>query len=74
MRSLTFSNGLTIDSEKIVTVVSKRQVIQFPAEIEELQHLLDGRPSSLLLILKDGSNIEINAGSERLQIEGDHAS
>ncbi len=74
MKSLAFSNGLTIDWAKIVTVASKRQVIQFPAEIEELQHLLDGRPSSLLLILTDGSNIEINAGSERLQIEGDRAS
>lgn len=74
MKTLKFSNGVTVDAVEIVSVVSNRQTIHFPAEIGELQHLLDGRPSSLLLILKDGSSIEINAGNSRLKIESDHAS
>jgi hypothetical protein len=74
MKTLKFSNGVTVDAMEIVSVVSNRQTIQFPAEIDELQHLLDGRPSSLLLILKDGSSIEINASNSRLKIESDHAS
>ena len=72
MKWLTFSNGVVIDAEKIVTIVSNQQKIEFPAEISQLQHLLDGRPSSLTLILTDGSKIEIDAGNSRLKIESDY--
>ncbi len=71
MQTLTFSNGVTIDSAQIVSVESKQQVIQFPGDIGELEHMLHGRPSSLLIRLRDGSSVEINAGHARLNIQSD---
>lgn len=71
MQTLTFSNGVTVDSAQIISVESKQQVIQFPGDIGELEHMLHGRPSSLLIRLRDGSSVEINAGHSRLNIQSD---
>jgi hypothetical protein len=69
MQSLTFSNGVMVDSAQIIAIESNQQTIQFPGGIGELQHLLDGRPSSLLIRLRDGSTVEISSGTSRLKIE-----
>jgi hypothetical protein len=71
MQTLTFSNGVIIDSAQIISVESNQQTIQFPGGIGELKHLLDGRPSGLLVRLRDGSTVEINSGTSRLKIESD---
>jgi hypothetical protein len=69
MNTLNFSNGVTIDSTHIVSVESNQQTIQLPGGIGELEHLLRGRPSALLIRLRDGSAVEINAGHARLNIQ-----
>lgn len=69
MKTLALSNGVTIDIAQLVTIVSNQQEIHFPDELNELQHLLDGRPSSLLLILRDGSTVKIDAGDRELKSE-----
>lgn len=69
MNNLSLSNGVMIDIAQLVTIVSNQQEIHCPDELNELQHLLDGRPSSLLLILRDGSTVKIDAGSSELKIE-----
>ena len=69
MATLTFSNGVKIDSTQIVSVESNQQVIQFPGDVGELQHMLMGRPSMLTIRLRDGSVVEINAGHSRLSIQ-----
>ena len=69
MKTLKSSNGIAIEVAQIVRIVSNQQVIEFPKEIEELQHLLNGWPSSLLVMLTDGSRVEFTAGSERLKFE-----
>jgi hypothetical protein len=68
MQTISFSNGLTIDCSQIICIESNQQKIQFPGDIGELAHLLDGRPSGLLIRLRDGSTVDINAGNERLVI------
>lgn len=67
-RMLSFSNGVSIEYAKIVCIESNQQRIPFPGGIGEMAHLLDGRPSRLSVQLRDGSTVDINAGSVRLQI------
>ena len=71
MKLLSFSNGVTIDSSQIVSVESHRQIIRFPGEIGEVEHLLRGRPCSRVGRLHDGSVVEINAGHSQLKILSD---
>ena len=71
MKRLSFSNGVTIDSRQIVSVESKQQVVCFPSENDELEHMLRGRPSTLIVRLHDGSVVEIKAGHSQLQILSD---
>jgi hypothetical protein len=66
---LSFSNGIAIECSRIVCIESNQQQIPFPGSVGELTHLLDGRPSNLLVRLHDGSTVEINAGTVRLQIQ-----
>jgi hypothetical protein len=75
MRTLNFSNGLLIDASKISSIVSNQQEMKSLGDIGELQHLLNGRPSSLTIRLIDGSVVTVNAGGERLSIhlEGEPA-
>lgn len=68
MQTIAFSNGVTIDCDKIAHVESNQQKIQFPGDIGEMAHLLAGRPSGLLIRLRDGSTVEIKAGDQRLEI------
>ncbi len=68
MQTISFSNGVTIDCAQIVCIESNQQKIMFPGDIGELAHLLDGRPSGLLIRLRDGSTVDINAGKKRLEI------
>ncbi len=68
MKMLAFSNGVTVDSSEIVSVESNQQTIQFPGGIGEVKHLLLGRPSSLVIRLRDGSAVEIKAGRAQLTI------
>ena len=68
-QTLSFSNGIAIDCSRIVSIESNQQQIMFPGGIGELSHLLDGRPSNLLIRLHDGSTVEIRAGTVRLQIQ-----
>ena len=74
MQKMTFSNGVTIDVAQIFSVESNQQRIEFPGHLGEVEHLLEGRPSSLLIRLRDGSTVEINAGTTRLRIESTTAS
>ena len=69
MQTLSFSNGVTIDSSQIVSIESNQQSILFPGESGELDHLLDGRPSGLQIRLRDGSTVEIQSGTSRLMIQ-----
>ena len=69
MQTLSFSNGVTVDSSQIVSIESNQQSIQFPGDIGELDHLLDGRPSGLQIRLRDGSTVEIQSGTSRLMIQ-----
>ncbi len=69
MTTLSFSNGVIIDASQIVSVDSNQQSIQFPGDIGELEHLLLGRPSSLIFRMRDGSVVEINAGSSQLRVQ-----
>lgn len=69
VNTLVLSNGVMIDIAQLVTIVSNQQQIHCPDELNELQHLLNGRPSSLLLILRDGSKVQIDAGNCELKIE-----
>lgn len=66
---LSFSNGVSIKYSQIECVESNQQRIVFPAGAGELMHLLEGRPSRLSVRLCDGSNIDINAGDVRLEIQ-----
>jgi len=68
MNSITFSNGVIIDSSQILSVESNQQRIKFPGGIGELEHLLKGRPSGLMIHLRDGSAVEIKAGQTQLMI------
>jgi len=68
-QTLTFSNGIAIECSQIVFIESNQQRIPFPGSAGELAHLLDGRPSNLLVRLRDGSTVNINAGTVRLQIQ-----
>lgn len=69
MSTLSFSNGVTVDSSNILRVESNQQSIEFPGGIGELEHLLLGRPSGLLIRLRDGSTVQINAGNAILKIQ-----
>ena len=69
MQTLSFSNGVTIDASQIVSINSNQQSIQFPGDIGELDHLLEGRPSGLQIRLRDGSTVEIQSGTSRLMIQ-----
>lgn len=71
MKTLTFSNGVTIDSAQIISIDSNQQSIPFPGEIGELQHMLQGQPSILTIRLRDGSEVEIKAGHTKLGIRTD---
>lgn len=71
LQKLSFSNGVAVDYEQIVCVESNQQRIPFPGGVGELKHLLDGRPSNLRMHLRDGSIVEITAGTVRLQIQLD---
>ena len=71
MKTLTFSNGVTIDTAQIISVESNQQTIPFPGQIGELQHMLQGRPSTLTVLLRDGSAVEIKAGRTKLGIRSD---
>ena len=71
MKTLSFSNGVRIEASQIVSIGSNQQTIQIPEELGELEHLLQGRPSGLLIRLGDGSTVEINAGQSRLKIQKD---
>jgi len=74
MQTLTFSNGVKIDTAQIISVESSQQTIELPGLIGELTHLLEGRPSGLLIRMRDGSTVEINAGNARLRIESSEPS
>lgn len=67
-QSLSFSNGVAIRCSQIVSIESTQQQISFPGSLGELSHLLEGRPSSLLVRLRDGSTVQVNAGHTYLQI------
>ena len=69
MTTLSFSNGVTIDAAQILRVTSNQQTIEFPRDAGELEHLLQGRPSMLMIHLNDGSAVEIKGGNLRLNIE-----
>ncbi len=69
MNSLSFSNGVTVDTAQILSVESNQQTIPFPGGIGELEHMLQGRPSTLIIRLRDGSKVEISAGHARLSIQ-----
>lgn len=68
MQTLSFSNGITIETSQVMWIESNQQKIEFPGEINEVKRLLDGQPSGLLIRLRDGSTVEIKAGTTRLGI------
>lgn len=67
-QTLLFSNGIEIPCAQIVCIESNQQQIMFPGSDGELSHLLGGRPSNLLIRLRDDSTVDINAGKTRLRI------
>ena len=68
MNAICFSNGVIVDSSKIVCIESSQQTITFPGGIGEVEHLLKGRPSALVIHLRDSSVVEIKAGQSILTI------